>query len=115
MSIDLRRSVLSRLGRSPKHSPIHNLSYQLRPRIKLLPMFVTHFSASLQLSMLSLERWRWVFFTLSLAVVLLTIGLTALGVFLVRRRTSNLALLYFSIFVILYAARMIVRDGALIA
>src|SRR6516165_10068994 len=78
-------------------------------------MFVTHLSASLQLSMLSLERWRWVFFTLSLAVVLLTIGLTALGVFLVRRRISNLALLYFSIFVILYATRMIVRDGALIA
>ena len=79
-------------------------------------MFLTRFSARLlQLSDITPERWRWVFFTFSLAVVLLTIGFTALGVFFFRRRTSNLALLYFSIFVLLYAARMIVRDGALVA
>ena len=79
-------------------------------------MFLMRFSTSLlQVSDITLERWRWVFFTFSLAVVLLTIGFTALGVFFFRRRTSNLALLYFSIFVLLYAARMIVRDGALVA
>jgi sigma-B regulation protein RsbU (phosphoserine phosphatase) len=79
-------------------------------------MFVSSFSASLlELSDVTLEGWRWVFATLSIAVVLLTIGFTALGVFFFRRRSNNLALLYFSIFVLLYAGRMIVREGVLVA
>jgi sigma-B regulation protein RsbU (phosphoserine phosphatase) len=61
------------------------------------------------------ERWRWALFTLSLTVVLLTIGLTALAVFFLRRRSTNFALLYFSIFVVLYAVRMFVREGPLLA
>jgi sigma-B regulation protein RsbU (phosphoserine phosphatase) len=71
-------------------------------------------SVLLQMGAISPERWRWALFTLSLAVVLLTIGLTALGIFFFRRRTTNLALLYFSIFVLLYAARMFVREGPLL-
>jgi serine phosphatase RsbU (regulator of sigma subunit) len=61
------------------------------------------------------ERWRWALFTLSLAVTIFTIGLTALAVFLLRRRSINLSLLYFSIFVLLYAIRMFVREGPLLA
>jgi sigma-B regulation protein RsbU (phosphoserine phosphatase) len=68
-----------------------------------------------QLGAYSLERWRWALFTLSLAVVLLTIGLTALAVYCIRRRATDIALLYFSIFVLLYAIRMLAREGPLLA
>ena len=78
-------------------------------------MFIDRFGVMfLQLGAISPERWRWALYTLSLAVVLLTIGLAALGVFFYRRRTSNLTLLYFSIFVLLYAVRMFVREGPLL-
>lgn len=78
-------------------------------------MFVARYAhALLQIGAISPERWRWALFALSIAVVLLTIGFAALGVFFYRRRTSNLALLYFSIFVLLYAVRMIMREGPLL-
>jgi serine phosphatase RsbU (regulator of sigma subunit) len=78
-------------------------------------MLATPLSANLlQLTAISPERWRWALFVLTLAVVLLTIGLTALGVFFFRRRAKNFALLYFSIFVVLYAVRMVVREGPLV-
>jgi phosphoserine phosphatase RsbU/P len=67
-----------------------------------------------QLSAFTPERWRWALLTLSLAVILLTIGFTALAVFLLRGRSADLALLYFSIFVLLYAVRMLVREGPLL-
>jgi serine phosphatase RsbU (regulator of sigma subunit) len=78
-------------------------------------MFSTAPFASLaQLSAYTPERWRWALFTLSLAVVIMTIGLTALAVFFLRKRSSNLSLLYFSIFVLLYAIRMFMREGPLL-
>lgn len=78
-------------------------------------MFSFHFgTVFLQIAAISPERWRWALFALTIAAVLLTIGLAALGVFFYRRRTTNLALLYFSIFVLLYAVRMIVREGPLL-
>jgi sigma-B regulation protein RsbU (phosphoserine phosphatase) len=72
------------------------------------------FASLAQLSAYSPERWRWALFTLSLAVVLLTIGLTALAVYCIRRRATDIALLYFSIFVLLYAIRMLAREGPLL-
>jgi serine phosphatase RsbU (regulator of sigma subunit) len=61
------------------------------------------------------ERWRWALFVLTLTVVLATIGLTALSVFLLQRRARNLTLFYFSVFVLLYAVRMLVREGPLVS
>jgi sigma-B regulation protein RsbU (phosphoserine phosphatase) len=67
-----------------------------------------------QISAFAPDRWRWALFTLSIAAVLLTIGFTALAVFLLRRRSADPRLLYFSIFVVLYAVRMLAREGPLL-
>jgi sigma-B regulation protein RsbU (phosphoserine phosphatase) len=61
----------------------------------------------------SASEWRWAIFSLGVAFVLLSIGLAALAVFALRRRTAGLLPLYFALFVIPYAARMILREGAL--
>ena len=59
------------------------------------------------------SEWRWAIFSLGVSFILLSIGLAALALFALRRRTAGLLPLYFGIFVILYAARMILREGTL--
>ena len=61
----------------------------------------------------SASEWRWAIFSLGVAFILLSIGLAALALSAIRRRTAGLLPLYFGSFVILYAARMILREGTL--
>ncbi len=60
-------------------------------------------------------EWRWAIFSLGIAFILLSIGLAALALFVFRRRTAGQLPLYFSVFVILYAVRMIAREPALLS
>jgi sigma-B regulation protein RsbU (phosphoserine phosphatase) len=100
----------------PFYHDAFNLSYTRQARIKLVRMLATPIgSILLQVGTFSPDRWRWALFVLSLTVVLATIGLTALSVFLLQRRARNLTLLYFSVFVLLYAVRMLVREGPLVS
>src|SRR5580704_18566033 len=58
----------------------------------------------------SASEWRWAILSLATCAILTTIGITAIGIFLVRRKTGDRALLYFGVFAFLYAVRMFLRD-----
>jgi len=59
--------------------------------------------------------WRWTVFGVGVGAILLAIGLFAIGIFLFRKRTTDRTLLYFGIFVVIYAVRIFLRDSALIS
>jgi serine phosphatase RsbU (regulator of sigma subunit) len=54
---------------------------------------------------------RWEVAGIAIGFILLSIGLGAMALFLFRRRTSDLTLLYFSSFAILYAIRLLLWQG----
>jgi sigma-B regulation protein RsbU (phosphoserine phosphatase) len=56
---------------------------------------------------LSRSDLRWEFANAAAAVVLLSTGLAAIALFSFRRRTRDLTLIYFSLFCILYAVRLL--------
>src|ERR1700692_4689525 len=58
----------------------------------------------------STSEWRWAILSLATCAILLAIGLTAMGIFLFRKKTGDRTLLYFGVFVFLYAVRMFMRD-----
>src|SRR5271170_501122 len=60
-------------------------------------------------------EWRWAIFSVGIGAILLTIGVLAMTVFLFRRKTADRTLLYFGIFVILYAVRMFVREAPVLS
>jgi hypothetical protein len=51
---------------------------------------------------------RWEFLNIAAAVALLSIALVAMALFFFRRKTRDLTLIYFSLFCILYAVRLLV-------
>jgi sigma-B regulation protein RsbU (phosphoserine phosphatase) len=57
--------------------------------------------------------WRWTVYGVGVGAILLTIGLFAIGIFLFRKRATDRTLLYFGIFVVIYAVRIFLRDSAL--
>jgi hypothetical protein len=57
-------------------------------------------------SSISGAEWRWAIFSLATCAIVLAIGLAALGIFLFRKKTRDRTLLYFGVFVLLYAVRM---------
>jgi len=59
--------------------------------------------------------WRWTVFGVGVGAILLAIGLFAIGIVLFRKRTTDRTLLYFGIFVVIYAVRIFLRDSALIS
>src|SRR5580700_7300751 len=61
-----------------------------------------------------LTEWRWAILSIGVGAILLAIGLIALGIFLFRKRTTERTLLYFGIFVVVYAIRIFARQGALL-
>ena len=61
-----------------------------------------------------LVEWRWAILSIGVGAILLTIGLIALGIFLFRKKTTERALFYFGIFVVVYAIRIFARQGALL-
>ncbi len=58
-------------------------------------------------------EWRWAIAALGISAILLTIGLIATGIFLFRKKNTDRTLLYFGVFVILYAARIFIREQPL--
>jgi sigma-B regulation protein RsbU (phosphoserine phosphatase) len=58
----------------------------------------------------STSEWRWAILSLATCAILITIGLTAMGIFLFRKKTGDRTLLYFGVFVSIYAVRMFMRD-----
>src|SRR5258707_583443 len=54
---------------------------------------------------------RWELAGVAIGCILLSIGVAALALFLFRRRTSDLTLVYFSSFSILYAIRLLSRES----
>ncbi|HSY65527.1 MAG TPA: hypothetical protein VK829_13075, partial [Terriglobales bacterium] len=63
----------------------------------------------------SISEWRWAILSLGICAILLTIGVIATGVFLFRKKNTDRTLLYFGVFVILYAVRMFMRDQPLLS
>ncbi len=55
----------------------------------------------------SRSELRWEFANMAAAVALLSIALAAIALFFFRRRTRDLTLIYFSLFCILYAVRLL--------
>ncbi len=60
-------------------------------------------------SPLSRSELRWEFLNIAAAVALLSIALVAIALFFFRRKTRDLTLIYFSLFCILYAVRLLAR------
>ena len=50
---------------------------------------------------------RWEFANIAAAVAILSIALAAIALFFFRRRTRDLTLIYFGLFCILYAVRLL--------
>jgi len=61
-----------------------------------------------------ITEWRWTIFGVGVGAILLTIGLIAMGIFLFRKKNRDRALLYFGLFVILYAVRIFARERPLL-
>jgi sigma-B regulation protein RsbU (phosphoserine phosphatase) len=68
-----------------------------------------HFAAVLLQTVTALSRsqLRWEFANTAAAVALLAIALAAIALFIFRRRTGDKTLIYFGLFCILYAARLL--------
>ncbi len=66
-------------------------------------------------STFSNAEWRWTILAIGIGAILLTIGFLAVGVFLFRKQTTDRMLLYFGIYVILYAVRVFLREPPLLS
>ncbi len=60
-------------------------------------------------------QWQWTIYSLGVGFILLGIGIGALALFFMRRRTAGQLPLYFGFFVIFYAVRMFLREQALLS
>jgi phosphoserine phosphatase RsbU/P len=78
-------------------------------------LLLLHLASLATPSAFTAAQWRWAVFSLGVAFILLSIGLAALAVLVFRRRTADRLPVYFSIFVILYAVRMFLREPALLS
>jgi len=63
----------------------------------------------------SIADWRWAVFSVAIGTILLTIGFLAVGIFLFRNKSTDRTLLYFGVFVILYAVRIFMREHPLLS
>jgi hypothetical protein len=63
----------------------------------------------------SITEWRWTIFGVGVGAILLAIGLIAMGIFLFRKKNTDRSLLYFGVFVILYAVRILIRAHPLLS
>jgi sigma-B regulation protein RsbU (phosphoserine phosphatase) len=62
-----------------------------------------------------ITEWRWTIFGVGVGAILLAIGLMAMGIFLFRKKNTDRSLLYFGVFVILYAVRILIRAQPLLS
>jgi sigma-B regulation protein RsbU (phosphoserine phosphatase) len=66
-------------------------------------------------SAFSIAEWRWAIFSIGIGAILLAMDFIAAGIFLFRKQTTDCTLLYFGIFVILYAVRVFLREPVLLS
>jgi hypothetical protein len=78
----------------------------------LQPASVANLAAT---STFSNTEWRWTIFAIGIGAILLAIGFIAVGIFLFRKQITDRTLLYFGIFVILYAVRIFLRELPLLS
>jgi phosphoserine phosphatase RsbU/P len=78
----------------------------------LQPAALANFAAT---NAFSTSGWRWAIFSIGIGAILLTIGFLAAAIFLFRKQATDRTLLYFGIFVILYAVRIFLREPALLS
>ena len=78
----------------------------------LQPAFLANLAAT---STFPNTEWRCAIFAFGIGAILLTIGLIAAGIFVFRKQTTERTLLYFGIFVILYAVRVFLRQPPLLS
>jgi sigma-B regulation protein RsbU (phosphoserine phosphatase) len=64
---------------------------------------------------ISVTEWRWTIISIGIGAILLSIGLTSTGLFLFRKKTRDRSLLYFGLFVLLYAIREFLRAAPLLS
>jgi sigma-B regulation protein RsbU (phosphoserine phosphatase) len=66
-------------------------------------------------SSFSVTEWRWTIVSIGIGAILLSIGLVSTGIFLFRKKSTDRALLYFGLFVLLYAVREFLRAAPLLS
>ncbi len=64
---------------------------------------------------ISVTEWRWTILSIGIGAILFSIGLTSTGLFLFRKKTTDRSLLYFGLFVLLYAIREFLRAAPLLS
>ena len=64
---------------------------------------------------ISVAEWRCTIISIGIGTLLLSIGLTSTGLFLFRKKSSDRSLLYFGLFVLLYAIREFLRAAPLLS
>jgi hypothetical protein len=74
----------------------------------------THHSLAVAIPV-SIADWRWAVFSVAIGTILLTIGFLAVGIFLFRNKATDRTLLYFGVFVTLYAVRVFMREHPLLS
>jgi hypothetical protein len=86
----------------------HHLSYRRRPRItmSMLPSCVLTAFASPSFSLADLRSQTPV---IIVGFILLAVGMAAVTLFFFRRKSRDLGLIYFRIFSVLYAVRLLLR------
>ncbi len=89
--------------------------YRRRPRIRIAMFPVLAIAAQATESAGPASEWRWAIFALGACAILLTIGFIAIGIVIFRRKKTDRTLLYFGVFVILYAARIFIREQPLLS
>jgi Stage II sporulation protein E (SpoIIE) len=56
-------------------------------------------------------EWRWAILAMGIGAILLTFGFITIGIFLLRKQTTDRTLLYLGVYVILYAVRVFLRES----
>jgi phosphoserine phosphatase RsbU/P len=86
----------------------HQLSYRRHPRITML-MLLRPLLSTLAIPTFSLADLRSQMATIMVGLILLVAGIGAVALFFFRSKSRDLTLIYFSLFSILYALRLLLR------
>lgn len=81
------------------------------PTMNTFSQPLTFFSLATAPASQSTSELRWQLTAIAIGVVLLSVGLAGLSLFFVRRKTGDRSLMFFSLFSLLYAIRLIFRQN----
>ena len=89
-------------GASPSHRDSATIQSHMPDGSRTAVPFLAQVAVSL-----SRPELRWEFANIAAAVALLSIALAAIALFFFRRRTRDLTLIFFGLFCVLYAVRLL--------